>query len=98
MFDLKLVAKTWTNRIDSESFIHNFNINVPMRRTSAYDVFRPHVFRTDVGRYSVFNRVMSNFNLFCADADAFSDTFAALLKKFKVGLDQKYKPSFLTHL
>jgi hypothetical protein len=47
MFHLKLVAKTWTNHIDSEYFIHIYNINVPMRKTRAYDVFRPHIFRTD---------------------------------------------------
>jgi hypothetical protein len=37
---------------------------------------------------------MSNFDFFCAEADAFNDGFADLLKKFKKGLDEKYVPSF----
>jgi hypothetical protein len=94
MTDLKVVAKTWTGRIDCETFIHNFNINVPLRRTRGSDTFRLHSFRTEVGRHSVFNRMMSDFDFYCVDADAFNDSFANLLKKFKKGLDEKYVPSF----
>ncbi len=94
MSDLKVVAKTWTGRIDCETFIHNFNINVPMRRTRGSDTFRLHSFQNEVGRHSVFNRMMSNFDFYCVDADAFNDSFADLLKKFKKGLDEKYVPSF----
>jgi hypothetical protein len=39
MTDLKVVAMTWTGHIDCETFIHNFNINVPMRRIRGSDTF-----------------------------------------------------------
>ncbi len=65
MMDLKVVAKTWTGRIDCETFIQNFNINVPMRRTRGSDPFRLHSFRTEIGWHLVFNRLMSNFDLYC---------------------------------
>jgi hypothetical protein len=58
MADLKLVARSWTGQIDTESFIHHLNINVSMRRTKTTDSFRLHCSRTDIGKNSVFNRIM----------------------------------------
>jgi hypothetical protein len=53
MTDLRVVAKTETEHIDCETFIQNFNINVPMRRTRGSDTFRLHSFRTKIGRHCI---------------------------------------------
>jgi hypothetical protein len=66
MTDLKLMARSWMGQIDTESFIHHLNINVPMRRTA--DTFRLHRSRINVGKNSVFNRIMSNCDKYCMEA------------------------------
>jgi Reverse transcriptase (RNA-dependent DNA polymerase)/Endonuclease-reverse transcriptase len=59
--DVKFTIKSHNNQIDSQTFIHNFTTN-NNQLTRSSDVFRPSRSRTDVGKYSIFNRLMSSFD------------------------------------
>jgi hypothetical protein len=57
--DIKLVLQTFSNHVDTESFIHNFNISVPSRTVRNFELFIPSRAKTDLGKFSVFNRAIT---------------------------------------
>jgi hypothetical protein len=80
--DIKLVLSSFVDQIDTESFMHNFNIYVPCRTTRHMQLFVPTRARTDLGKFSIFNRAINSFNTYCSDIDIFktSITYKSLLK------------------
>ena len=67
--DGKFVAKSYTNLIDNVTFQHNFRLSNPQQTTRSDEVFQLATGRTDVGKFSVINRLMRNFNEFCNNRD-----------------------------
>ena len=67
--DVKFVSKSYTNYVDNETFKQNFRLTNPQRTTRSDDVFQIATRRTDVGKFSVVNRLMSNFNQYCNKKD-----------------------------
>jgi hypothetical protein len=61
MQDLKFCVRSVKNEVETQSFMHNFNFSVPHRATRQMEHFKPHGFRTEAGKLSVFNRLMSLF-------------------------------------
>jgi hypothetical protein len=72
--DLKLVIKTFSNEIDTESYIDNFNIHVPQRSFRNTTTFSLSSSKTNLGKFSIFNRICDNFNKFMPDFDPFNCT------------------------
>jgi hypothetical protein len=70
--DIKFILNSFADNIDTESFIHYFNIHVPPRRTRSQQIFCESASRTDMGKHSVFNRIVSSFNSFVPDIDIFN--------------------------
>jgi hypothetical protein len=81
-------------QLDTQSFIENLNFAVPQRSTRQNLQYELFGFRTEAGRFTVFNRLMSLFNTYGSDCDLFYDSLATLLKKFKTNLKNHYRASF----
>ncbi len=94
MQDLKFLVQSFKNEVKTQSFIHNFNFSVTQRATRKTEQFKTHGFRTEAGRFSVFNRLMALFNTYGANCDLFCDGRKTLIKKLKANLNDLYKPSF----
>jgi hypothetical protein len=87
MQDLKFLVRSVKNEVDTQSFMNNLNFSVPHRATRQMEHFKPHGFRTEAGKFSVFNRLMSLFNTFGADCDLFFDKRNNLIKKLRTNLN-----------
>ncbi len=92
--DLKFLTKSLTNQIDTQSFIHNINLTVPQRSTRSSSLFTTHASRSDTGKYSVFNRMMTGFNVYGEGCDLFFDNTSTLVNKLRVNLNNLYEPTF----
>jgi hypothetical protein len=92
--DLKFLTRSLKNQIDTQSFIHNINLNVPQRSTRSSSQFTTHTSRSDTGKYSIFNRMMSSFNVYGDECDLFFDDTSTLLNKLKANLNSLYVPTF----
>jgi hypothetical protein len=62
--DVKFTIKSFTNVIDSSSFLHDFAIHVPPRALRSQDVFQP-----PSKDSTALSRIMTNFNTYCNDFD-----------------------------
>jgi hypothetical protein len=71
MQDLKFLVRSVKNEVDTQSFMHNLNISVSHRATRQMEHFKPHGFRTEAGKFSVCNRLISLFNTLEADCAFF---------------------------
>ncbi|CRK87629.1 CLUMA_CG001425, isoform A [Clunio marinus] len=60
--DVKFLTKSFNGQIDSLTYLHHFSFAL-QQPTRNNDVFRTTASRTDVGKFSVANRLMSTFNL-----------------------------------
>lgn len=67
--DVKFTINSFNDVVDSQTFIHHFNFNVPERSTRNFQVFRTKSSKKEIGISSVTNRLMSSFNKFCGDSD-----------------------------
>jgi hypothetical protein len=94
LLDLKILARSIKNQLDTQSFIENLNFAVPQRSTRQSLQFELYGFRIEAGRFMVFNKLMSLFNTYGSDSDLFYDNLGTLLKKFKTNLKNHYRPSF----
>ena len=94
MGDLKLIVKTWSNQIDSSTYKHNFVTNVPQVATRNPEVFRVNRFRTEFGRHTIFNRLMSTFNKFSDGVIISSDRATISIRKLQKNLNNLYVPTF----
>jgi hypothetical protein len=90
--DIKLVLQSFSNQVDTETFIQNFNISVPSRTVRNFQLFIPSRAKTDLGKFSVFNRAITAFNDFCFDIDLFDDNinFKSLLRNASNKLDERF--------
>jgi hypothetical protein len=70
--DIKFILNSFADNIDTESFIHYFNIHVPPRRTRNQQIFCESTSRTDIGKHSVINRIVNSYNSFASDIDIFN--------------------------
>jgi hypothetical protein len=79
--DIKLVLSSFVEQIDTQSFLHNFNISVPSRTTRTMQLFVPTRARTDLGKFSIFNRAVNSFNSYCSEIDIFQSniTYKSLI-------------------
>ncbi|CRK98658.1 CLUMA_CG012468, isoform A [Clunio marinus] len=64
--DMKFTTKSFNNHIDSSTYQHNFNFTQESQ-TRKHDVFKTKQSRTDTGKHSLFNRLMTNYNMFLKD-------------------------------
>lgn len=66
--DIKLTIKSFNDVIDSWTFLQNFSqtLKGPTRST---DTFLLKTCRTDPGKFSVINRLMTTFNKYCSNDD-----------------------------
>jgi hypothetical protein len=92
--DLKLLTRSLNNQIDTQTFIPNINLTVPQRSTRSCLQFTTHTSRSDTGKYSVFNRMMTSFNVYGEGCDLFFDDISTLLTKLKSNLNSLYEPTF----
>ncbi len=92
--DLKIFARSLKNQLDTQSFIEYINFAVPQRATRQYVQFELNGFRTEAGKFTVFNRLMSMFNTYGSDCNLFHDNLPTFLKKLMTNLNTQYKPSF----
>lgn len=67
--DVKFTAKAFHDIIDGETFLHKYHLHVPSHSSRMKLVFRVGNFKTDLGRFSIMNRLMNNFNKYCNDID-----------------------------
>ena len=67
--DVKFTINSFSEEVDSQTFIDKFNFNVPERLTRNFQVFRTNNSKKEIGISSVMNRLMSSFNQFCGDSD-----------------------------
>ena len=86
MADLKLISKSWRGEVDSKNYKHNFIVHEPARNTRSCDFFWIKPSRTDTGKHSVFNRLMTNYNKFNDGADMLRDRFGSQVRKFKAAI------------
>lgn len=63
--DVKFTTKSFNNLIDGSTYIHNFTVVEPNKRTRNTSSFQPTASRTDQGKFSVANRLMTTYNLMC---------------------------------
>lgn len=71
--DVKFVIDSFTDKIDSQSFLHLFKFHVPTARNSRQRTLdRLRVFSIDT-KATVFNRLMANFNDTYNDHDALNN-------------------------
>jgi Reverse transcriptase (RNA-dependent DNA polymerase) len=62
--DVKFVVKSFHGEVDGQTFLQNFHL-AETTSTRSNDIFRIQTSRTDVGKYSVVNRLMTTFNSSC---------------------------------
>lgn len=73
--DVCFVTKAFSGRIDGSSFLHLFRLHVPARGTRHRQVFSP------LSTFTVFDRLMRNFNSFCNDSDFLTESHSIELIK-----------------
>lgn len=66
IIDIKFTTKSFNDYIDGQTFLHNFTL-AQQRITRSKYVFEVKVSRTDLGKYSVINRLMTTFNKYRED-------------------------------
>ncbi|CRK86560.1 CLUMA_CG000247, isoform A [Clunio marinus] len=60
--DVKFTTKSFNNIMDSQSYLHHFKFSPLNSITRKNDVFKTTGSKTDVGKFSLFNRLMNTFN------------------------------------
>jgi Reverse transcriptase (RNA-dependent DNA polymerase)/Endonuclease-reverse transcriptase len=73
--DLKTVINSFCGKMDSQTFINHFNFNVPSRNIRQKFTFKLDKCKTDMGRFSIINRIMDNFNYYINDSDYLHENF-----------------------
>ena len=69
--DVKFVIKSFTGKIDSQSYLHLFNFHVPPPRSTRNRTLEGHkVFSANFRKSSIFNRLMKNYNNTYNDHDS----------------------------
>lgn len=66
--DMKFTIKSFNDHIDGHTFLHHFN-KTQKGSTRSTDTFSIKTCRTDTGKFSVVNRLMTNFNKYCSNDD-----------------------------
>jgi Reverse transcriptase (RNA-dependent DNA polymerase) len=69
MNDIKFASNSFNKQLDSQLFLHKFNIQVPSRFSRHQKVFKIHFSSNNIGKNSLFNRVMSNVNEYFNDTN-----------------------------
>ncbi|CRK89939.1 CLUMA_CG003668, isoform A [Clunio marinus] len=69
--DVKFITKSFNDQIDSCTFLHHFKFTQDSA-TRNQKVFKTTQSRTDIGKYSVFNRLMLTYNTLFDDRIALS--------------------------
>jgi hypothetical protein len=65
--DLKFITKSFNKQIDGQTFMSHLQFFEPKRSARNAPVFNIKFSRTDIGKFSVCNRLMSTFNKFFKD-------------------------------
>lgn len=87
--DVKFTVNSFTKKVDSYSYIHNYNFMVPAKNTRQHTTFKAQSSRSEIGKNSIFNRLMNNFNIYCNDPDIIHVTRIMTVLKTLSGRNSK---------